>query len=120
MGGKIEKFEDLVIWQEGRALAVRLYQILSECRDYGLRDQMQRAAVSIPSNIAEGFERQSNKEFMHFLHIAKASCAELRTQIYIAMDLGIIAGPSGNELLEMTRAVSAKVAKLILVRKENF
>jgi four helix bundle protein len=63
MGEKIQKFEDLVVWKNSMELAVEIYRLLKDCRDFGLRDQVQRAAVSIPSNIAEGFERQSNKEF---------------------------------------------------------
>ena len=76
MGQKISKFEDLEVWKEGMHLAARIYRELKDCRDYGLRDQMQRAAVSIPSNIAEGYERNTNKDFIHFLYIAKGSCSE--------------------------------------------
>jgi four helix bundle protein len=65
-------------------LSVRVYEVLRGCKDFGLKDQMTRAAVSIPSNIAEGAERDSKAEFIHFLHIAKGSAAELRTQVYIA------------------------------------
>ncbi len=83
MGERIEKFEDLVTWQEGMRLAVNVYESLTACQDFGLKDQMQRAAVSIPSNSAVGFERNSNKEFIQFLYIAKSSCGELRTQLYL-------------------------------------
>ena len=72
MKDKIEKFEDLKIWQASVELAVSLYRELANCKDYGLRDQMQRSAVSIPSNIAEGFDRNSNKEFVRFLKISKS------------------------------------------------
>jgi four helix bundle protein len=84
MGEKVGRFEDLDVWKEGMRLATKIYRALKTCRDYGLRDQMQRAAVSIPSNIAEGYERNTNKNFIHFLYIAKGSCSELRTQIYRA------------------------------------
>jgi len=70
-------FEDLEVWKRACQLAVRMYDALKDCRDYGLRDQMTRAAVSIPSNVAEGAERDSKAEYMRFLHIAKGSAAEL-------------------------------------------
>jgi four helix bundle protein len=76
---KVNSFEDLHIWKEGMRISINTYEMLKDCKDYGLKDQMQRASVSIPSNIAEGFERQSNKEFIHYLYIAKGSCGELRT-----------------------------------------
>jgi four helix bundle protein len=79
MGDKIQPFEDLAVWKESMQLATEVYSLLINCKDYGLKDQIQRAAVSIPSNIAEGFERQSNKEFIHYLFIAKGSCGELHT-----------------------------------------
>lgn len=67
---KIEKFEDYEVWKRFMRLAVDIYQNLKDCKDFGLRDQMQRSAVSIPSNFAEGYERQSNKEFIRFLYIS--------------------------------------------------
>jgi|ERR1019366_2332198 four helix bundle protein len=89
MGEKIVRFEDLIAWQKARILTRQIYQITGEgafARDFGLRDQIRRAAVSIMSNIAEGFERGRPAEFHQFLSIAKASCAELRCQLYIAFD----------------------------------
>ena len=87
---KIQKFEDLEVWKEGVRLSVEIYKSLGGCKDYSLRDQIQRSAVSIPSNISEGFERKGNKEFIQFLYIAKESCSELRTQLYIAVETGSI------------------------------
>jgi len=72
-------FEDLEVWKRSARLAVKTHDVLGDCRDYGLKDQMTRAAVSISSNIAEGAERDSRSEFIRFLHIAKGSSAELRT-----------------------------------------
>jgi four helix bundle protein len=86
---KIKGFEELIIWQESFKLSVEIYSLLKECKDFSLKDQIQRSAVSIPSNIAEGYER-TNKEFVHFLVISKGSCAELRTQLYIAREIGLI------------------------------
>ena len=76
-----QSFEDLEIWKKAVALSVKVYEVLKDTRDFGLKDQMTRAAVSIASNIAEGAERDSKAEFVRFLHIAKGSAAELRTQI---------------------------------------
>lgn len=120
MNRKIEKFEDLEVWQLGMQVAQNIYQSLKECRDFGLRDQMQRAAVSIPSNIAEGYERNSNKEFIRYLFIAKGSCAELRTQITLCMQIGVLTDINGGALLEKTRQLSAMLANLIKTRKERF
>ncbi|MCK9207663.1 MAG: four helix bundle protein [Salinivirgaceae bacterium] len=91
MEKRIEKFEDLQIWQEGVELAILIYASLQNCKDFGFRDQVQRASVSIPSNIAEGFDRLSNNEFIRFLKIAKGSCAELSTQLIIAHKVGLLA-----------------------------
>lgn len=101
-------------------MASKVYQELKDCRDFGLRDQIQRAAVSIPSNIAEGYERSTNKDFVHFLYIAKGSCSELRTQIYLAVDVGILEKGVGNELLESTKKISGMLYNFIKVRKERF
>jgi four helix bundle protein len=83
-------FEDLEVWQRACKLAVEMLRLLRDCRDFGLKDQMTRAAVSIASNIAEGAERGSSADFVRFLYIAKGSAAELRTQLYIAAKLGTI------------------------------
>ncbi|HEV8369099.1 MAG TPA: four helix bundle protein [Pyrinomonadaceae bacterium] len=86
---KVKKFEDIQSWKKGRSLTKEIYQATltgSFAKDFGLRDQMRRAAVSILSNIAEGFERGGDKEFLHFLAIAKGSAGELRAQLYVALD----------------------------------
>lgn len=85
-----QSFENLAVWKRSSKLAVQIYKVLPTCHDYSLKDQMQRAAVSIPSNIAEGAERGSYKEYIHFLHIAKGSAAELRTQLWIACEVDLI------------------------------
>lgn len=89
----VEKFEDLIAWQKARVLTRQVYLATRQgafAKDFGLSSQIQRAAVSIMSNIAEGFERGKRGEFHQFLSIAKASCAEVRAQIYIAFDVGYI------------------------------
>ena len=118
--GNIEKFEDLEVWKEGVRLSVDIYKVLQGCKDYGLRDQLQRSAVSIPSNISEGFERKGNKEFIQFLYIAKGSCAELRTQLYISLETGILDKSQASEFIDRTKKISAMLYKLIQVRKEKF
>ena len=102
-------FEDLDVWKRSCQLSVRIYELLRECRDYGLLDQMQRASVSIPSNIAEGSER-GGKDFVRFLSIARGSAAELRTQCYIAAKLGILSTldlpPLIAELKELSKMLT--------------
>lgn len=83
------RFEDIEAWKAARELSKLVYEITSKepfCRDYALVNQMRRAVVSVLSNIAEGFERDGNKEFLTFLAIAKGSCGEVRAQLYIAFD----------------------------------
>lgn len=87
----IQRFEDLEVWQSSMKLAREVYSLtLGDLfsRDFGLKDQIRRSAVSVPSNIAEGFERDAKKQFLYFLTIAKGSCGELRTQLRLAHDLG--------------------------------
>jgi four helix bundle protein len=115
---KIEKFEDLEVWKTSMNLSVLIYRALKDCKDFGLRDQIQRSSVSIPSNIAEGFERKSNKEYIYFLHIAQGSCAELRTQLYLSEKVGIIPMVEVEKMIEITRKISAMIYKLIQSRKQ--
>jgi four helix bundle protein len=117
---KIEKFEDIDAWKEGMQLAIDLYKRLSNCKDYGFRDQIQRSAVSIPSNIAEGYDRESNKEYIRFLYISRGSCAELRTQLFIARELKYISKTDADEFIEKTRKISAMLYKLIQTRIRDF
>ena len=98
-------FEDLDVWKRACVLAVRVYEVLRESREFALRDQMQRAAVSIASNIAEGHER-SRKDFSRFLTIARGSSAELRTQTYIAARIGVFDKTVMTELVNETREIS--------------
>ena len=106
-------FEELEVWKRSCRLAVRVYELLRECRDYGLRDQMSRAAVSIAANIAEGAERDSRAEFARFLHIAKGSAAELRTQLYIAERIGVLTPAQAQPLITELKEISAMLHGLI-------
>lgn len=107
------QFENLEVWKRACQLAVRMYSELSQCRDYGLKDQMTRAAVSIASNIAEGAERRSKKDFVNFLSIAKGSAAELRTQLYIASRAKILDTASCASLTLELKEISAMLQGLI-------
>jgi len=106
-------FEELDVWKRSCQLTVRLYESLQDCSDFGLKDQMTRSAVSIPSNIAEGSERGSNPEFIRFLHIAKGSAAELRTQVYIANRVGLLSTDTKNELVSDLKQISSMLQGLI-------
>jgi len=89
MGAKIGRFEDFIAWQKARNLTAEIYVVTdrgSFARDFALKHQIRRASISIMSNIAEGFERGRPSEFHQFLCVAKASCAELRSQLYVALD----------------------------------
>ncbi len=111
----IERFEDIAAWQGARKLVRAVYQTTGQgafARDYGLRDQMRRAAVSIMSNIAEGFERSRSGEFHQFLSVAKASCAELRSQLYVALDVGYLDQPTFDRLFGQAEKVARIVGGL--------
>jgi len=116
----VEKFEDLKVWQRGVRLAIQIYKMFSDCRDFGFKDQITRSALSIASNIAEGYERGSNNEFIRFLNIAKGSCGELRTQMFIALRIGYVEKDKGEELIEESREISAMLGGLITTRREKF
>jgi len=106
-------FEDLEVWKRSCRLAVRVYELLRNCKDFGLKDQMTRAAVSVASNIAEGAERGSKPDYIRFLCIAKGSAAELRTQVYISQSIGLIEKMATVELLEELNELSAMLQGLI-------
>ncbi len=108
----ISSFEELEVWKRSCRLAVTLYGVLSDWRDFSLRDQMQRAAVSIASNIAEGKERNSVAEFNRFLNISKGSAAELRTQLYIAKEINLIAPDKANALIQEAKDISKMLQAL--------
>lgn len=104
-------FEELEVWKKSCQLAVVIYECLRECRDYGMRDQMQRAAVSIPSNIAEGCER-GGKDFARFLRIAQGSAAELRTQVYIARKIGVITAEQQTQTVGELKEIAKMITGL--------
>jgi four helix bundle protein len=112
----IRRFEEIEGWQMARDLTNRIYKLSSRgpfSRDFALRDQMRRAAVSVLSNIAEGFERDGDKEFAQFLSLAKDSCGELRAQLYVAADLGYVGSEEFSSLSEQAIRISRALSGLI-------
>jgi four helix bundle protein len=111
-----KRFEDLEVWQEARRLTQIIYRVIRTekfSKDFSLRDQIQRAAVSVMSNIAEGFERGGNQEFGQFLYVAKASCGEVRSQIYVALDQGYMGKIESEESIVAFRRLSGMIGNLI-------
>src|SRR5882724_6158505 len=112
----VKNFEDLEIWKDARALTREIYQLTrdSKCsKDFALRDQIRRAAISVMSNIAEGFERGGNQEFIQFLYVAKASCGEVRSQLYVALDQAYIDHKVTDSLLIILKRLSVMMKHLI-------
>ena len=112
----VHHYENLQVWKRSIDLSTHIYKVLISCKDFGLKDQMQRAAVSIPSNIAEGSQRDSAKDFIRFLNIAKGSAAELNTQAIIAGRLGYLPlneeGIIRAEIHEVLKMISGLIKKL--------
>jgi four helix bundle protein len=113
---RIERFEDVKAWQEARVLVKEIYVVTGAgefARDFGLKDQLRRSAVSVLSNIAEGFERGSDKEFVRFLYIAKGSCGEVRAQLYVVTDVGYLPEPESQRLITQCQRISRLISGLI-------
>lgn len=109
-------FEEIEAWRLARQLTKEIYSVTNKSlfsKDFGLRDQIRRASVSIMSNIAEGFERRGSKEFIHFLSIAKGSVGEVKSQLYVALDIGYIDKKIFSVLLGMCDEISKMVGGLI-------
>ena len=111
------RFEDLEVWKRSAALSAEIYITMKGLRDFGFKDQITRSSLSIPSNIAEGIERGSGNEVMRFCLIARGSCGELRTQIYIGMKIGYIEATSGSIWIKETSEISAMLSGLIKHRQ---
>lgn len=117
MGRKSLAFEDLEVWKESMDLCKSIYLEFKTCLDFGLKNQIQRSAVSVASNIAEGFELHSSKQLIRHFMIAKGSCGELRTQLYIAIDQQIILKEKGDRLVNQAMKISSMLQKFIQARK---
>ncbi len=105
----LQSFKDLLVWQKSKGLSLSVYKEFAVCRDYGFRDQIQRAGISIQNNIAEGYGRRSDKALVNFLTIARGSAAEVESMILTASQLGYITISVRDELIEK----SEEVAKLL-------
>ena len=113
---KVERFEDLEVWQAARDVVKAVYQASASgpfSRDYSLRDQIRRAAVSVPSTIAEGFSRHSNKEFIQFLSVSKGSAGEVQSQLYTALDQDYISQDTFDDIYETLEVVAKQLSCLI-------
>ena len=112
---KVDRFEDLIAWQKARELTTSIYKVTRKndfARDFGLSSQIQRSAVSVMANIAEGFERFGKGEFHQFLSIAKSSCAEVRSHLYVALDVGYLTNDEFTSLSELATSTARIVGKL--------
>ena len=115
-------FEDLPIWKKSRFIANAIYDVstlAAFATDYGLRDQIRRAAASTMSNIAEGFDRESNKEFIRFLSIAKASMSEVRSQLFLALDRKYVTPEEHPKLSDQLKRVGAEIAGFVHYLSQN-
>lgn len=109
----MDAFEKLDVCKRSARLCTELYKVSKGCTDFGFRDQITRAALSVPSNIAEGYERNSRKEYIRFLKIAKGSCGELRTQLYVAIEAALLDREAAGRFLKETMALSRMLQALI-------
>ena len=113
---KVNSFEDLRVWKDSRILVKSIYQLTSDgkfSKDFGLREQIQRASVSIMNNIAEGFERNNNKEYIKFIGYSKGSAGEVRSMLYVATDLGYISQDSYNMHYQMAINIITQISNFI-------
>ena len=113
---EVKNFEDLEIWKDARLLTKAIYQMTKDTRfskDFALRDQIRRASMSVMSNIAEGFERGGNQEFIQFLYVAKASCGEVRSQLYVVLDQAYVAQKDCDAASKSFRRLSIMISNLI-------
>ena len=110
-------FESLEVWQRAAQLTTDIYRELTSLKDFGFRDQITRSSLSIPSNIAEGFERGTQKECVNFLTYARGSCGELRTQIHIGIAIGHIKPETGKRWREEAQNISAMISGLIKTKR---
>jgi four helix bundle protein len=110
---RIERFEEAIAWQKAKLLCVEVYKVFENSKDFGFKDQIQRAAVSVMNNIAEGFERKGNKEFAYFLYVAKGSCGEVRSMLILATELNKITEDVQKKLISLAEEVSKIISGLI-------
>ena len=112
-------FESLRIWQEARVFVNDVYVMMTNCKDYGFRDQIQRAAVSIMNNIAEGNESGSDPKYVNFLNIAKSSCSKVRSMLYLCEDFGFCTAEKHKELHDKAQSIASGLRNLITYLEKN-
>jgi four helix bundle protein len=106
---KIESFEDIIAWKKGKELTLQIYTIFKTCKDFSFKNQIERASISVMNNIAEGFERRTNKELKNFLFIAKGSAGEVRSMVDIALDLKYIT----NKEYEILHTLTIEISRIL-------
>jgi four helix bundle protein len=109
----IDTFEDIIAWQKAKVLTKDIYASFADSKDYSYKDQIQRASVSIMNNIAEGFERKSNKELRQFLYIAKGSCGEVRSMLILSLELGYLSKEKSDQLVQKSIEISKTLSGFI-------
>jgi len=118
----VKNFGDLNVWKQARQLTQEIYRLTKTekfLKDFGLRDQIRRAAISVMSNTAEGFERGGNQEFVQFLYVAKASRGEVRSQIYVALDQEYATANDSEKLLQSFKRLSGMISNLITYLRQS-
>ncbi len=109
----VKRFEELIAWQKAQDLAVEIYRFFSDIKDFGFRNQICSAVTSISNNIAEGFDRSSNADFMRFLYISLASCSEVKSMLYLGCRLNYISLDNKDKLINTSDEVSKIIRGLI-------
>lgn len=110
---KINQFEDIIAWQKARILTRYVFKKFNKCKNFSYKDQIERASLSIMNNIAEGFERRGDKEFKRFLFIAKGSCGEVRSMLYVAQDMSYTDKQEHNMIYNLTIEISRLLSGFI-------
>lgn len=109
----VKKFEELLVWQKSQDFAVSIYRTFSNLKDYSFKDQISRASVSISNNIAEGFDRKTNPDFIRFLYIATSSNSEVRSMLYLSVRLNYLSSDKSSDLIEKPNEISRMLHGLI-------
>ena len=115
---KVQRLEELYVWQDSMQLAEDVYRDLKDCKDWNFKDQIQRAVVSISNNIAEGYEKRTNNEFMQFLFYAKGSCGEVRSMLHLAERIGYLTQAKATTIREQCLKTSSRISRLITCLKK--
>lgn len=110
-----EQFEDIIAWQKSKSFTIEIFKLFENFNNYNFKNQIERASLSVMNNIAEGFERKSNKEFKYFLYVSKGSCAEVRSMLYIAFELKYINEEHFNDLISKSLEISKIISGLIKI-----